>query len=232
MPRPIDAPPDFQCLRDDLPIHRYTRNLPHWRQEGATYFVTFNLNDALPAQAKHALRQQRRSLAMDAQRLDDETLLKRARRIARVEEQWLERGFGACPFAQPAARDILQDTIAFFDRSYANPRTLPRYLLGAWVIMPNHMHVLIKPLDGETHPLERILQGWKSRSSRLMNKKAGKTGSIWFEESYDRIVRDSKHLWRCLQYIGNNSVVAGLCDDSFTRWVNPAWKEIGWGFES
>ena len=30
------------------PIEIYTRRLPHWRQEGATYFVTYRLIDSLP----------------------------------------------------------------------------------------------------------------------------------------------------------------------------------------
>jgi hypothetical protein len=45
------APPGFQGLRDDLPLNFYWRHLPHWRQDGATYVVTFRLVDSLP-QAK------------------------------------------------------------------------------------------------------------------------------------------------------------------------------------
>ena len=44
----LEPPPEFQGLRDDLPLTVYFRHLPHWRQEGATYFVTFRLIDALP----------------------------------------------------------------------------------------------------------------------------------------------------------------------------------------
>ena len=42
------APAGFQGLRDDLPLQVYSRHLPHWRQHGATYFVTFRLADSLP----------------------------------------------------------------------------------------------------------------------------------------------------------------------------------------
>ena len=45
----VDTPPGFQGLRDDYPVSVYSRNLPHWRQEGATYFVTFHLSDSIPA---------------------------------------------------------------------------------------------------------------------------------------------------------------------------------------
>lgn len=45
-------PPDFQGLRPDRPLTMYHRKLPHWRQDGATYFVTFHLADSLPKKVK------------------------------------------------------------------------------------------------------------------------------------------------------------------------------------
>ena len=42
------APPGFQGFREDLPLSVCWRHLPHWRQHGATYFVTFRLADSLP----------------------------------------------------------------------------------------------------------------------------------------------------------------------------------------
>lgn len=47
----LPPPPGFQGLHPDKPLTFYMRDLPHWRQEGATYFVTFRLADSLP-QAK------------------------------------------------------------------------------------------------------------------------------------------------------------------------------------
>ena len=43
-----EAPPGFQGLHSDIPVTFYYRHLPHWRQDGATYFVTFRLADSLP----------------------------------------------------------------------------------------------------------------------------------------------------------------------------------------
>jgi hypothetical protein len=44
----LPPPPGFQGLHPDQPITVYQRHLPHWRQDGATYFVTFRLADSLP----------------------------------------------------------------------------------------------------------------------------------------------------------------------------------------
>jgi hypothetical protein len=44
----LPPPPGFQGLHPDKPVTVYQRHLPHWRQDGATYFVTFRLADSLP----------------------------------------------------------------------------------------------------------------------------------------------------------------------------------------
>jgi hypothetical protein len=44
----LPPPPCFQGLHPDKPVTVYQRHLPHWRQDGATYFVTFRLADSLP----------------------------------------------------------------------------------------------------------------------------------------------------------------------------------------
>gem|GEM_PF-1756954 len=56
----LDPPPGFRGLDPDQPIEIYKRNLPHWRQTGATYFVTFCLGDALPGSKKSQLKSMRR----------------------------------------------------------------------------------------------------------------------------------------------------------------------------
>ena len=68
--------------------------------------------------------------------------------------------------------------------------------------MPNHCHLTIRPFTD--HELEKILQGMKAASAKAVNALLGTTGSLWQQESYDRIVRDEEHLWRVIQYIGRN----------------------------
>ena len=56
----LPAPPNFRGLDENLPIRRYERHLPHWRQDGATYFATFNLEDALPTNKQNEIDSMRR----------------------------------------------------------------------------------------------------------------------------------------------------------------------------
>lgn len=52
-----------------------------------------------------------------------------------------------------------------------------RYELGAWVVMPNHVHVVIRPFPGEA--LAKILHSWKSFTSHQINQQLGRSGPLW-----------------------------------------------------
>lgn len=189
----LAAPPWFRAFRPDEPVEVYTRTLPHWRQEGCTYFVTFRTADSLPKPARDALAARR--AAWDEAHPpphSEEQMEERARVLSDLEEQWLDAGHGACPFALRAPRDLLE--AALKNAGAKEARTV------AYVCMPNHVHALLIPLEGKR--LEDALKLIKGRSSFQVNRALGQSGSLWFREGFDRIVRNRQHLWRCLQYIG------------------------------
>jgi hypothetical protein len=234
MPFHLDPPPGFSGLRDDLPVTRYRRNLPHWRQDGATYFTTFRLNDSLPGESLAELKQIRADWERrnpPPRTMEQQTEL--ATILGRRSEYWLDQGFGSCFFKETRHRVTLENALRFFDvRREPSDReqASSRYELGAYVVMPNHAHALVRPLIPDRFPLEKIEQSWKRFVSREINRARGASGAIWFEESYDRIVRDAEHLYRCLQYIGRNAEKAGLAEGESSRWVRPEWEDGGWGF--
>jgi putative transposase len=84
---------------------------------------------------------------------------------------------------------------------------LGQYRLRAFVVMGNHVHVLLKPRT----IVSRLLQSLKGRSAREANRILGRTGEkFWQAESYDHWVRDTAELERIAAYIENNPVKAGL----------------------
>jgi putative transposase len=105
-----------------------------------------------------------------------------------------------------------------------------QYELGCYVLMPNHVHAIIRPLQSETLPLEKLLQGRKRRTSREINSLLGRSGPLWQAESFDRIIRDEEHLYQCIQYIGRNPTKASLAPGQYRRWVRPSWEALGWKF--
>ena len=171
-------------------------NLPHFRQEGATYFITFRTADSLP-QDKLAVWKAEQSMWVknhpEPHSLADKEEYYRLFPV-RIQE-WLDAGYGACALQQPQLRQIVVGALSYFDRA--------RYQLIAWVVMPNHVHVLVTPLPG--HDLSDILQSWKSFTAKAINTANKTTGTFWQKESFDHIVRSPESLERIVNYIRQNA---------------------------
>jgi REP element-mobilizing transposase RayT len=88
--------------------------------------------------------------------------------------------------------------------------------LHALTIMPDHVHLLATPLacaPEQWHALPPILKSAKKYSSSQINLLRGERGSLWQEESFDRLVRNAEEYEEKLTYIIENAVRAGLVDD-------------------
>ncbi len=218
----LSAPQGFRGLDHTRPIRRYERHLPHWRQEGATYFATFNLADAVPANIQQAIESIKRDWEHKTRQTRDERSWRDfAKRVYKLAERALDAGYGKCWFRKPLYFNELH-------RSLMNGHN-QRYELGCYVIMANHCHVAIRPYCGIE--LEDELGAIKRATSRYINEHEGGSGPLWTQESYDRIIRDEEHLYRVVQYIGNNPRKAKVPKDRWQRWINPEWEKTGWKFE-
>jgi putative DNA methylase len=89
-----------------------------------------------------------------------------------------------------------------------------RQTMHAFVVMPNHVHLLITP--GPEWTLEKLTQSWKGFTAREINARLGRTSPLWQQESFDRIVRDPAHFERILNYIVNNPKKARIGMDRAT----------------
>jgi REP element-mobilizing transposase RayT len=217
----LNAPPGFRGLHPDLPIRVYHRHLPHWRQDGATYFVTFRLADSIPQEHLRALKRWRAIWERShPEPRSDETWQELVRDITRKTEVWLDEGYGDCVFRnRKFAEDMSKSLLHFQD---------DRCFTSCLSVLPNHVHAVTKPLAG--FELEDILASVKRFVSRKVNSALGRNGQLWEEESYDRIIRDEEHLFRVIHYVGRNAANAGLPVTDWIRWVDPTWAQLGWGF--
>ena len=215
-------PPGFRGLDPYKKIHVYTRHLPHWRQEGATYFVTFRLADALPQATLTELQNLRAHWEYQhpepRSKADWDEF---SREFLRRAENCLDEGHGACYFKQQRWIDELNDRLQHFNGT--------QYHLACSVIMPNHCHAIIRPFQGQE--LEELVGDMKSISAKRINTAFKREGDLWQQESYDRIIRDTAHLRRVIEYIGRNPSGSGLPSSRWPRWIDPVWQQAGWGFE-
>ncbi|MCI0402773.1 MAG: transposase [Acidobacteria bacterium] len=92
------------------------------------------------------------------------------------------------------------------------------YHLYATQVMPDHVHLLLRPY--EDYSLSRILKGIKGVTARKLNLRRGRNGSLWQDESFDRIIRNRKEFWQKLDYMFRNPVTAGLTEEPLAY---PGW---------
>jgi len=184
----------------------HTRRLPHWQQPGCTYFVAFRLADSLPQdKLRQWYAEEKRWLTQHPEPHDETTRAEYQQQFPDRLQQWLDAGYGACWLRRPAVAAIVEQALRCFDGQ--------RYALGDFVIMPNHVHVLVTPL-GEC-ALEEILHSWKSFTAHEMNRLLGQTGQVWQPEHFDHLVRSAHHVEQFAAYIAQNPIKAGLHENEF-----------------
>jgi putative transposase len=164
-------------------MRRYQRRLPHYDAVGERLFVTFRLHGSLPASRivpPQNLTSGKAFLAMD--RLPD---------AARLGPVYLR---------QPEIAKIVEQALLNGEIKFQ------RYALHAFLIMLNHVHLLVE----SRVPTARWLGSLKGLTAHAANRLLGLRGPFFQDESYDRLVRNVDEFDRILRYIENNPVAAGL----------------------
>ncbi len=178
----------------------YTKhNLPHWGQSNVIVFVTFRLADSLPAELVEKWRIERtRWTEEHPQPWNASDIQEYSQLFSRRREESLDAGHGECFLAESQCREIVGLALEYFNGE--------RYSLHSYVIMPNHVHVLMEL--HESGGLQKIIKNWKSYTAREINRARGRSGAVWQRDYYDRLVRNEDHYKRCILYIRKNAYIA------------------------
>ena len=164
--------------------------LPHFEGGAIPQFITFRLADSLPRSVFRTLKFQ-----LDTRQITESE-------YAYTLDLYLDRSRGECLLKDRRIAMIVRDSLAFLAES--------RFELHAWVIMPNHVHLLITPLGGNS--LTGIMHSLKSFTAHKANKVLCRSGSFWSKEYFDRFIRNAEHFAKTMRYIEMNPVKAGLCE--------------------
>jgi type I restriction enzyme R subunit len=200
------------------------RNLPHWYQPGVTYFITFRTDDSFPAPISN-LWHQRREDWLGRHGVDPllPDLSARLRGLPEAQQrqfhrefspqfmEHLDKGHGACILGRPELAQIVANGLHHFDGQ--------RYHLGDYVVMPNHVHLLVCLL-GDTD-LEEQCYSWKKFTAAAINRQWGRQGRFWHEESFDHLVRNPEQFDNFRKYIADNPLKAGLRPGEYLYWRRP-----------
>lgn len=159
----------------------HARRLPHYHAVGHPIFLTWRLYGSLPANRSfpHATSSGQAFLTMD--RLLDTAVT------------------GPLYLRQPEIANLVVEAIRYRDPGHCR--------LHSFVVMPNHVHILITPQV----PVSTLMQSLKRYTAREGDRMLRLTGQpFWQDESYDRLVRDQVEFARIANYIEHNPVSAGL----------------------
>lgn len=140
-----------------------------------------------------------------------------AARFPRRMEEWLDADHGECILRGEASRRCMDGVLG---RSEVDGRCR----LHAYVVMPNHVHVLCELPDRAGLPA--LLQEWKGVSAHLLNRLPGRQGAVWQGEYHDRLIRNGEHCRRAVGSIRKNweSLEGRETSRADARSVNPFRK--------
>lgn len=179
--------------------------IPHYEAGERTQMITYRLHDSLPSVVLAQFRETLKQFPDD----------KRDAKSRALIEAYLDQGMGSCVLQDDEIGDIVEENLLHFEGK--------RYRLHAWVIMPNHVHVLLTPKN--TISLSEIVHSWKSYTAKKVQIILGKQSRFWQREYFDRVIRSEKHFVKSVEYIHNNPLKAGLCSSS-SEWKHSSARRI------
>ena len=197
---------------------RFTANrLPHWQQEGAVYFVTFRLADAVPRHLRTQWESDREAwLRVHPQPWSTQVEREYHNRFAGAIERWLDAGHGSCVLRRHDCAAVVAEALRHVDGE--------RIAQIAWVVMPNHVHAVF--VLNSAWLLENIILSWKGFTARHINPLIGRAGGVWQRDYFDRLVRNSNHLANCIRYIRRNPKKARLREREFVLYESELARAI------
>jgi putative transposase len=189
-----------RCLGNNSGMTFYRRRLPHLSETEQPVFLTWRLHDSLPPH---------RTFPTDA--------LNSGQAFVVMDRLLDEACSGPFYLRQPAVADMIVEAIQY------NANILGHYVLHAFVVMPNHVHLLATPAVA----LPKLTKSLKGITAKRANAMLGLTGRpFWQDESYDHLVRHKREFEKIRNYIQENPVRAGLVmEASEYRWSSEGWAD-------
>jgi REP element-mobilizing transposase RayT len=174
------------------------RHLPHVYEIGYPLFLTFRLHGSLPAgRYFHGGQLTSGQIFVVMDKLLDHELC------------------GPLYLRMPEIAELVAEQI--------QSGAVSDYDLHEWVIMPNHVHMLITPrID-----VPMLLRTLKGRTAKAANDSLNRRGqSFWQHETYDRLVRHDSEFQKIATYIRQNPVKAMLCANPEDFQWSSAWFAV------
>ena len=179
-----------QALSPANPFMFYRRKLPHWHPEiteDTFLFITWRLAGSVPP--------------AQLPQVPTRAPISAGRAFVALDREVDKAAFGPVWLRDPRVARVVADALSYGETGRQF------YELRAWVIMPNHVHVLLRPKTSMP-AITRWLKGSTAQQANLILGRMGE--AFWQDESFDHRVRDDAELDRIVRYIEYNPVNASL----------------------
>ncbi len=201
----------------------YRRKLPHYQPIEAELFITFRLAGSLPEEVIAKLQQEKQQMEKELEKIDDLQLRKEMQYeqgkilFAQYDKYLNNTTCGPKWLNDKRIASLVLESIKYRDGKV--------YHLYDFCVMPNHVHVVFKPILGQDgilpYSMTKIMHSLKRYTAREANKILKREGQFWQHESYDHVVINEKELQRIINYVLNNPVKAGLVE---------SWEDWEWSY--
>jgi REP element-mobilizing transposase RayT len=178
----------------------YKRKLPHWQPAFSDFFVTYRLAGSVPVNVIQ--------------------YLSKKYEVAYEKEKYFAEWEYFLESSDNGPRWLSNASVAELVLNSLKYKNNLDYSLWAATIMSNHVHIVLR--NKADLPLDKILQNHKKFTAVHCNKILNRKGPFWAEESFDTLIRNSNHLFNCINYCINNPVKAGLV----CKWTDWPWTYL------
>ena len=190
----------------------HKRFLPHIQPKNTFFFITYRLDFKYTKHINNVLQESKKTSEIFSKKQFDKidnflTRIKSPKWLIKVE-----------------IAEIIKESLLH--------RMGKEYELICFCIMPNHVHILIKPLlekEDIPYSISKIMHGLKGFTATKCNKILNRTGKFWYPESYDHYIRNENEFFNVINYILQNPVKAGFVKnwkDWEYNWVDEKWLEL------
>lgn len=195
------------------------RHLPHWTVADRSYFVTIRLKGSIPVAVARELERERAELAA-RKPTDDEVEAMRRIQFRRIDAILDSARSGPTFFNISAVADIVFAAFNWLE-------TQKGWTVHALSVMPNHVHTVLRNIQGRNDQLNKDLGGLKGFTAHECNCVLDRTGHpFWMDENFDHWIRHDDKLISAVRYTALNPVKAGLVD----QWSDWPWTRVSPAF--
>ena len=208
--------------QDDFPFHCFDpqadykvveRRLPHWSQTGVVAFITIRTNDSIPKEVlelwlrqrddwlrRHGINPLSATWRQAVHALERRQQVEFFREFSAKWHQHLDDCHGECVLRQPKLALVVAKSLRHFDGD--------RYDLTDFVVMPNHVHVLVAFPDEDTMLAQ--CESWKHFTATQINRVLKRRDRFWQRDGFDHLVRTADQFEALRRYVARNPEKAHL----------------------